>query len=54
LRKADPLHTLAPLIKAARDAIRREKRAGWTKNIQMSLAIHSIVSKVIQFFPTTV
>lgn len=28
LRKADPLHTLAPLIKAARDAIRREKRAG--------------------------
>ncbi|KAH8556682.1 Pak2 protein [Umbelopsis sp. PMI_123] len=27
LRKADPLHTLAPLIKAARDAIRREKRA---------------------------
>lgn len=29
LRKADPLHTLAPLIKAARDAIRREKRAGW-------------------------
>ncbi|KAG2186127.1 hypothetical protein INT43_002565 [Umbelopsis isabellina] len=28
LRKADPLHTLAPLIKAARDAIRREKRTG--------------------------